>query len=311
MKKMNVHGHTDLALEMQEEFEHIHKIDGVSIRKKHYKRKGIRESVISIDNKKGEELFGKPKGLYITLEYDGLRKDDLGYHKEMSELIYHHLKKMLGNYHKILVAGLGNRKVTPDALGPLVMDHLFITGHVKHFSRFSKYREILGIAPGVMAQTGMETGKILKGIIGEEKPEVLLVIDALAAKSLDRLNTTIQICDTGIYPGSGVGNKRKEITRQTMGIPVIAIGVPTVISMPAVAAEITDSFVRKVGKEKIKEKYENWSEEEKYYNMADIIGDHMYELFVTPKEIDESVNQISFTVSEGINKLIFCDEITS
>lgn len=308
MKRIISHCHTDLALEMQEEFEHVHKLEGVSIRKKHFKMKGIKESVISIENKKGEDLFGKPKGIYITLEYDGLRRDDMGYHKEMSELIYHHLKKMLSNYHKILVVGLGNRKVTPDSLGPLVLDHLYITGHLMHFSKYSKYREIIGIAPGVMAQTGMETGKILKGIIKEEKPEVLLVIDALAARSLNRLNTTIQICDTGIYPGAGVGNRRKEITRQTMGIPVIAIGVPTVISMPAVAVEITESFVRKMGKDNIKQKFENWSEKEKYLNMAEIIGDQMYGLFVTPKEIDESINQISFTVSEGINKLIFCEE---
>lgn len=326
--------HTDLALELQEELE-LEEIkgrreeqrgnhseeggamdegtvrqdsrsfgSGILVEKR--KRDGgrLKEVIITVTNEEGERILGKPKGVYITLEGVDLADNDGAFHEEMSVLLAQHLEKILGSRKKILVAGLGNREVTPDALGPLVVGNLFVTGHLKEYAFYEKIRASMAITPGVMAQTGMETGEILRGIIDETEPEALLVIDALAAKTTARLNKTIQICDTGIAPGAGVGNERKEITERTMGVPVIAVGVPTVISVPAMAGDIMQCFLKSLGDTKMLQLYESWSDQEKYRFMAKSLREELFELFVTPKEIDESVRRISYTISEGINRVI-------
>jgi spore protease len=155
----------------------------------------------------------------------------------------------------------------------------------------------------VMAQTGMETGEIVEGIVKKIHPDALIVIDALAAKSSERLNRTIQISNTGIAPGSGVGNQRNEITEKTMGVPVIALGVPTVISIPSLACDIMDSFCASQG-EKMEDTFSSWPESEKYRFLGEILDAKLWELFVTPKEIDEAVKRISYTLSEGINQFV-------
>ena len=323
--------HTDLALELQEELEAAQiqvgkkqpedghgsggkkgeaEADarsfgsGINVEKR--KRDGgrLKEVVITVKNEEGERILGKPKGVYITLEGVDLADNDGKFHEEMSALLAEYLEKLLGNRKKILVAGLGNREVTPDALGPLVVQNLFVTRHLKEYPFARKMRASMAIAPGVMAQTGMETGEILRGIIGKTAPEVLVVVDALAAKTSGRLNKTIQICDTGIAPGAGVGNERQEISEKTMGIPVIAVGVPTVISVPAMAGDIMQSFLESLGDEKMLNIYESWSDQEKYRFMAESLHEELFGLFVTPKEIDEAVKRISYTISEGINRVI-------
>lgn len=323
--------HTDLALELQEELEAAQIQDGkkqpengrgiggrkgeaeadtrsfgsgIDVEKR--KRDGgrLKEVVITVKNEEGERILGKPEGVYITLEGVDLADNDGEFHEEMSALLSEHLEKLLGGRKKILVAGLGNREVTPDALGPLVVQNLFVTRHLKEYPFARKMRASMAIAPGVMAQTGMETGEILRGIIGKTEPEVLVVIDALAAKTSGRLNKTIQICDTGIAPGAGVGNERQEISEKTMGIPVIAVGVPTVISVPAMAGDIMQSFLESLGDEKMLNIYESWSDQEKYRFMAESLHEELFGLFVTPKEIDEAVKRISYTISEGINRVI-------
>lgn len=323
--------HTDLALELQEELEATQIQDGkkqpengrgsggkkgeaeadarffgsgIDVEKR--KRDGgrLKEVVITVKNEKGERILGKPEGVYITLEGVDLADNDGEFHEEMSALLAEHLEKLLGNRKNILVAGLGNREVTPDALGPLVVQNLFVTRHLNEYPFARKMRASMAIAPGVMAQTGMETGEILRGIIGKTEPEVLVVIDALAAKTSGRLNKTIQICDTGIAPGAGVGNERQEISEKTMGIPVIAVGVPTVISVPAMAGDIMQSFLESLGDEKMLNIYESWSDQEKYRFMAESLHEELFGLFVTPKEIDEAVKRISYTISEGINRVI-------
>ena len=194
------------------------------------------------------------------------------------------------------------------ALGPRVVDNMMITRHI--IRQFGKYafglknnHQISSIVPGVMAQTGMETGEIVEGIVKKIHPDALVVIDALAAKSSERLNRTIQISNTGIAPGSGVGNHRNEITEKTMGIPVIAIGVPTVISIPSLACDIMEAFCASQG-EGMKDIFCSWPEKEKYHFLGEILDEKLWELFVTPKEIDEAVKRISYTLSEGINQFV-------
>lgn len=303
MKKIYGYRHTDLALELQEEFDQAVRQEGFLIETNALCGDKIRETVIKIQSEEAEKRFGKPKGTYITLEGEELAGNNDLFHENMSMRLAHHLKELMGDKEQILVAGLGNGEVTPDALGPLVIKNLFVTRHLASFKEFADMRKSTTIAPGVMAQTGMETGEILKGIIREVKPDIMLVIDALAAKNFERLNCTIQISDTGIAPGSGVGNRRKEISERTMGIPVIALGVPTVISIPAIASDILDCFAHSAEGNKMVD-YLIKSEQERYEYLADILEERLFGFFVTPKEIDESVKRISYTISEGINQFV-------
>ena len=308
MEKKVYFRHTDLAMELQEELEKeggaISRFNGITIKKRTFPDSRLREVIITVDNEEGEKLLGKPRGTYITLEGEDLSKNDGDFHENMSRCFASHLKTLLGSREKILFVGLGNMEVTPDSLGPLVVQNLLITRHLNEMEYFRKMRSSMAIAPGVMAQTGMETGEILKGIVQKVHPEAMVVIDALAAKTSERLNRTIQISNAGIAPGSGVGNHRNEISAATMGIPVIAVGVPTVISIPAIAGDIIESVLISMGDVRLRERYEAWSDREKYRFMAETLREELFGLFVTPKEIDESVKRISYTISEGINQVI-------
>jgi spore protease len=242
-------------------------------------------------NKTGAQAIGKSIGTYITMEVPNLSKEDEGSHREISKVFAAEIKKMIMDiYHwdeqtpKILVAGLGNPKATPDSLGPMVVSNLFIT---RHIIEYCGYDEVEGafavtsaIAPGVMAQTGMEASEIIMAIVKKTKPDILLVVDALAARGINRLNSTIQITDTGIEPGSGVGNHRMPINHKSMGIPVIAVGVPTVVD----AATLVYDAIKKT------------DSNESAGNALDF--QHMY---VTSKDVDAIIKRVSFTISEGIN----------
>ena len=286
---------TDLALELQEDLEGAAHFDGIRMRTRIDTGNKIKETRIRIENAEGSRRIGKPVVTYITLECEALRENDFGYHEEISEALAEQLFYLLPEKKKILVAGLGNRDVTPDALGPYVIDHLYITGHLKEQGMDSGGREIYGIAPGVMAQTGMETSRLLKGVIQELHPEVLIAIDALSARNYHRLNATIQISDTGIMPGAGIGNHREAINEEVMGIPVIAIGVPTVIGIPTIVYDALEPFVEEG----------SIMEPERLHFAYDLLPETFAKLFVTPKNIDESIKRMSFTISEGINQWIF------
>ena len=245
---------TDLALELKEEKNIGSAESGIIVKTRIDTANHIKETKILIQNKKGERSLGKPKGSYITIEAGDLSSNDGSFHKEMSEALFLNLRQLLGKRKKILIAGLGNANVTADSLGPKVVNNLCITRHLQK-EGIGKYQfELSAIAPGVMAQTGIETSEILESLAAKIKPDVLIAIDALAARSSSRLNKTIQISDTGIAPGSGVGNHRNEITEHTIGVPVFAIGVPTVISVPAI---IHDLF----GEQPVENGYENIDEE--------------------------------------------------
>ena len=275
--------HTDLALEDKERFESDNvEISGVSVEEFLDEENDIRVTEVKILTENGAKTMGKPIGTYITMEIQNLTLPDEEYHKIVAKEMASHIKSILPidkEDYTALVVGLGNRDVTPDALGPKVVECLNITRHIiREYGKYAMGEEeahmVSAIAPGVMAQTGMESCEIIKGIVDEIHPDVVFVVDALAARNTKRLNRTIQIADTGIHPGSGVGNHRNEISKNTLGIPVIAIGVPTVVD----AATI----VRDTG--------------------AEFIQPHLYGMFVTPKDIDESIDRIGVTIAAGLNE---------
>ena len=273
---------TDLALEARERFEEDAEIRGVSVEEQYDEKRDIRLTKVFIESENGAKAMGKPVGVYITLEAPKLSEEDKDYHREVSETLADCLRELLGTgkERSVLIVGLGNREVTPDALGPEVVGNLRITRHlVREYGSAAVGTErvhlVSGIVPGVMAQTGMETLEIVRGVVEETKPDVVVAIDALAARSTKRLNRTIQISDAGIHPGSGVGNHRHSLTRETIGVPVIAIGVPTVVD----AATIVYDAVRD----------------------RNAVPPGLNTMFVTPKDIDETIKSLSFTISEALN----------
>lgn len=242
---------------------------------------------------------------------------DEGYHREISRELARELRRMIGeNQSPVLVVGLGNREVTPDALGPEVVGNLHITRHmIREYGRVSqelkKAREISAIVPGVMAQTGMETLEIIKGVVEETRPAVVIAIDALAARSTKRLNRTIQITNTGINPGSGVGNHRNAINRETLGVPVIAVGVPTVVDAATIVNDTMEELVEEMDHslpmQQLGGALGTLDQAEKHQMIRELISPHLNTMFVTPKDIDETVKYLSFTISEGLN-IAFSDE---
>ena len=288
MKHYKWKSRTDLALEITENLEETELEDGVSIQINYNYNHKIKETIIKILNEEGEKTIGKPKGSYITIEGEDLSDPDDSYHKEMSLILSKRLKLMLKDYNHIFVAGLGNEQITSDSLGPKVVNNLFVTRHLMKANLIEKARVVSSLVPGVMGKTGIEAVEIICGIIKEIKPDVVLVIDALAARNVQRLNKTIQICDTGISPGSGVGNHRKEISKKTLGIDVIAVGVPTVISVPTLVNDALSIL----------------NEEDEEMNLGQYMMPEIFDMYVTPKNIDEAVKKISYTISEAINQIV-------
>ena len=243
---------TDLALETREKFEEDNvEIKGVRVEEEVKEESEIKVTRVLIETENGAKIMGKPKGSYITLEAPNMSEQDEDYHREVSVQLASVLKGLLPEKEapvSVLVAGLGNREVTPDALGPRVVDNMMITRHIlKEFGKYAFGEEevspVSGIVPGVMAQTGMESLEILKGVIKETRPDCIIAVDALAARSTKRLGRTIQITDTGINPGSGVGNHRHGLTEESLGIPVIAIGIPTVVDAATIVSDTMHTLI--------------------------------------------------------------------
>lgn len=288
---------TDLALEATERFtEENVEIRGVEISEDYDEEKDVRTTVVKITTENGARTMGRPQGNYITIEAPGLSMSDGDYHREISEKLALHLKKLihLEREQSILVVGLGNSAITADSLGPHVVDNLYITRHmIREYGLKSMGKErmhrVSGIIPGVMAQTGMETSEIVQGIVAETKPDVVIAIDALAARSTRRLNRTIQITDTGINPGSGVGNHRVGLTEENLQVKVIGIGVPTVVDAATI---VRDSMAHLL---------DALEETEQKEFLEEMISPHLHTLFVTPRDVDETVKYLSYTISEGLN----------
>ncbi len=304
---------TDLALETQEKMQEDHvELKGVRFLEERID-KNLTVSTVVIETENGAKTMGKPKGTYITIEAGNMDEEDEDYHREISVQLAETIKGLIHEKKEemsVLVVGLGNRDVTPDALGPRVVDNLFITRHIiKEYGKYAfgtdKVNRISSIVPGVMAQTGMESLEIIKGIIDETKPDLIIAVDALAARSAKRLNRTIQVTDTGINPGSGVGNHRHGLNQKSLGVPVISIGIPTVVDAATIVNDTMYNLITAMGESEtlnsLGSALGELNEAEKYELIRELLSPNLNAMFVTPKDVDESVKRLSFTISEGLN----------
>ena len=288
---------TDLAVEAREHFKEENvEVRGVEVNESYDEEKDIRTTVVKITTENGAKAMGRPQGSYITIEAPNLSVPDEDYHREISREIARHLRQLidLETEKSILVVGLGNQAITADSLGPHVVENLHMTRHIIREYGLKgmgeeKMHRTSGIVPGVMAQTGMETSEIVEGVVSVTKPDVVIAIDALAARSTRRLNRTIQITDTGINPGSGVGNHRIGLTQDNLQVKVIGIGVPTVVDAATI---VHDSMAHLL---------DALDEGEQKEFLEEMISPHLHSMFVTPKDVDETVKYLSFTISEGLN----------
>lgn len=295
---------TDLALEARESIQEADSsLQGVRVQEYEKENEDIHVTKVFIETKNASRTMGKAVGTYVTIEAPAMIEPDEDYHREVSECLAEELLKLFPGERQewsVLVVGLGNREVTADALGPLVADQLYITRHiVKEYGKAayncSTMNLVSSIEPGVMAKTGMETAEIIKGVVDQTAPDILLVVDALAARSTKRLHRTIQISNTGIQPGSGVGNHRNALTREVLGIPVIAIGIPTVVD----AATIVGDALKKWLGEEFDSEFDS--------RLAFAELNNMY---MTGKDIDAVIRRVSYTISEGINIALGKNNVT-
>ncbi|GEQ17848.1 MULTISPECIES: GPR endopeptidase [Clostridium] len=308
---------TDLALEAKEIYQEKHKkekdIDGIEVINEI--DNDIKVTTVKVKDENGARKIGKPKGNYVTIDipeftaYDGETMD------RVSQVVSEILGRMINiDVEKTaLVVGLGNWKVTPDALGPKVTEGIMVTRHLKTVMpeiMDDSVRPVCSIAPGVLGITGVETVEIIKGTVERVKPDVVICIDALAARRVERVNTTIQIGDTGISPGAGVGNNRKQINEDNLGVKVIAIGVPTVVDAVTIANDTIDMVVDSL--------MNNASSGNDFYKMLGSLDKNeksslirevlssksLGEMIVTPKDIDLIINSLAKIISNGINMAV-------
>lgn len=302
---------TDLALEMRERFSEDNvEVQGVALTEDFREDGRMRVTKVEILDEHGADVMKKPIGTYITVEAAKLFSGGEGERRKVSEEVGRQLTLLCAGrkIRQVLVTGLGNREVTPDSLGPLVTDHLFVTRHLlreygEGFLNAQLEKEedepevsLSAVAPGVMGQTGMEAAEIIQGIVKRIKPDLVLVVDALAARSVERLNTTVQLTDTGICPGAGIGNNRKSLDEKSVGCPVIAIGVPTVVDAVTIVRDSMEEMLKGQGYEK--------KEIGLFLRGVEDMR-KMNTMFVTPKSIDEEIHQMSRTISEAINYCFF------
>ena len=313
---------TDLALEERERFESDQvEISGVILEEDYDESSETRITRVIIETENGAKAMGKPAGTYLTLESPALAVPDEEEQMRISEKIRDCISELLRKNFEtkegkeeedlsILVVGLGNRNITPDALGPCVADHLNVTRHIiREYGKYAMGVEhaklVSAIVPGVMGQTGMETTEIVRGIVRETRPDFVIAVDALAARNSRRLNRTIQIADTGIHPGSGVGNYRNGMTKESLGVPVIGIGVPTVVDAATIVNDTMFNLIAAMSQSKafdiLGDSLKELNDGEKYELIRELLSPNLNAMFVTPKDIDESVKRLSYTISEGIN----------
>ncbi|HLR61111.1 MAG TPA: GPR endopeptidase [Lentibacillus sp.] len=345
---------TDLAVEardmyVEKEEEQTKDIKGVTIKEKN--EGDIAVTYVDIDNE-GEQRLGKKQGSYITIYADGVKEQDTGKQENAARVFGKELEQLLGKNNVPsggtgLIVGLGNWNVTPDALGPLSVEKVLVTSHLfqlEHESVSEGYRPVAAVSPGVMGVTGMETSNIIFGIVEKFNPDFVIAIDALASRSVERVNETIQISDAGIHPGSGVGNKRKELSEETIGVPVFAVGCPTVVDAVTITSDTIDFMLKHFGRE-MREKDKpsksltpaglsfgdkafteedlpdeekrktflgivgNLSEEEKKSLIQEVLTPIGHNLMVTPKEVDGFMKDMATVIANGLNAALH-DKVT-
>ena len=269
----------------------------------------IKTNIVKIVDSEGEKAIGKPIGTYVTIDVKNLKLATDKEIEKASNVVKDELKNIIDSHcetqDEILVVGLGNQFVTPDSLGPKVVSELEITRHfIKYTPQYvvEGTRSVCAVAPGVLGTTGIETSEIVKGIVENIKPKMLIVIDSLASKSIDRISSTVQISDTGIVPGGGVGNAREELSQNTIGIPVIAIGVPMVVESAVLVNDCLDLFIQKLQNEAKSNDYLNeLKENDNYEEIKESLNPAGYNMIVTPKEIDDLIENMKDVVASAIN----------
>lgn len=296
--------YTDLAVEIQEECSGRQgEIPGVVLEQYEEDGKGIRVTKIQIQTADGAKRMGRPIGNYMTLESADKEHSDEHSDKNLSgtklpdtNLLASYINGLLpSSAHSFLIVGLGNANMTADALGPLTIEKMAQSGMASYTSM---------IVPGVFAQTGMESCEIIQGIVQQTSPDCIITIDALAARSAFRLGTTVQLTDTGIRPGSGVGNARKGITKENMKIPVIAIGIPTVVSAAAIVSDAMDSLKQIGYNETILGSIAMLDKEEYYQLISEVFAPELGSLFVMPKNLDEELDTMGSLLAASLSQVI-------
>ncbi|HBF7699535.1 TPA: GPR endopeptidase [Clostridioides difficile] len=304
---------TDLALEASEMCEKSQEgssIPGVKIETKELENCIVTK--VEVIDRQGAEIMNKDIGKYITLESNLMKFDDDESREEMISYLKEELVDIFGQdkNKKTLVIGLGNRNITSDALGPKSVSKTLVTRHL--FKNYNKdydddFTEVSALSPGVMGVTGIETSEIVKSLVEKVKPDRVVAIDALASRKMERVNSTIQISTAGISPGGGVGNTRKSLTKETLGVDVIAIGVPTVVDAATLTIDVLDMAIENLiaqseETESFYEMLKKLKEEEKYHLIKDSLDPYDKNLIVTPKDIDDTIENLSIIISEGLNR---------
>lgn len=342
---------TDLAVEARDMYvkseqrkkqkKKSEEIKGVTFKERD--QEGVKISYVDIDEE-GAKLVGKKPGSYVTIYADGVKRQDTKRQEVAAKILARELETLVEK-NEIprdgtgLIVGLGNWNVTPDALGPMAVEKTLVTSHLFRLefeSVAEGYRPVAAVTPGVMGVTGIETSDIIFGIVEKFQPDFIIAIDALASRSIERINETIQLSDSGIHPGSGVGNKRKELSKETLGVPVIAVGVPTVVDAVTITSDTIDFILKHFGREwnekdrpskalapagmafggkeftdedlPDEQKRQTFmgivgtlSEEEKRKLIQEVLTPLGHNLMVTPKEVDGFMIDMANLIAEGIN----------
>ncbi|RCX22732.1 spore protease [Fontibacillus phaseoli] len=310
---------TDLAVESKEMAETAYGGPVPGLNEQIDEHDGIKITRLDVTNEAASRQIGKMVGHYITIEVPGLRSQDSDLQEKVSAAFAKEFGLFLNKIGvhenaKVLIVGLGNWNVTPDALGPLVVENALVTRHYFELAPDQVspgYREVSAIAPGVLGITGIESSEVVQGIVERTKPDLIIAIDALASRSLERVNTTIQIADIGIHPGSGIGNKRRGLTKEILGVPCIAIGVPTVCYASTIVNNVFDLMKTHFDQEsdegqpgqtkQILGLLTELSEGERLGLVKEVLEPLGHDLIVTPKEIDEFIEDIANVIASGLN----------
>lgn len=304
--------YTDLAIEIAENITlNATELEGVEIGKEDCDLDETFVTNVKIVNEKGVKLMGKPIGNYITLESSYIKENDINAHEKIIALLSKYIKYLCPDINKptVLVIGLGNRDVTPDALGPKVVSKILVTRHIIDTVPVDIDESVVSVAalaPGVMGITGIETVEVVKGVVDKIQPDLVIAIDALAARKVTRINATIQLSNTGVAPGAGVGNKRKTLDEETLGVPVIAIGVPTVVDAATMASDAIDRIIEAMKNNTTAESQfynmlSTLQEDDKYNLIKEVLEPYSENMFVTPKEVDAVIENLANIISNSIN----------
>lgn len=295
-----MHIYTDLAAELRELSSDESGIEEETVQKGNIEIKRIR-----ILNDVAAKHIGKKKGTYITLDSHELETRTKEVFEETTKLIAEEIRSLLNisSSSTILVVGLGNRGVTPDSLGPEVVSKVHITRHIKQYMPEALEGDVpasCAIAPGVLGITGVETMDVVKGVVESVKPDAIIAIDALASRRAARISSTVQLCDSGISPGSGVGNSRSELSQESLGIPVIAIGVPMVVYASTIIWDTISLIADENGSE--------YDEDELKQLVESMVKKQSGDMIVTPKDIDTIVDDMAGIIAGGINLALFGEQ---